>query len=188
SRQAPAVINCTASGLRSGVLVGLLATLVWDSPWCPAAIERVVTIRSTPGTLVDASYPAGCSVATMAAGFGVATATAQAVGELLSAGARTRSHAMASWAGAVGSVDVFGADASGRPFGTVLLDSMATGTGATPEHDGLDAGGFLRSIGCVVSNVEQYEERFPLLYLWRRNEPDSGGAGPLGGGTGVRVA
>ena len=95
---------------------------------------------------------------------------------------------MAGWAGAVGSVDVFGTDNVGRPFGTVLLDSMACGTGATALSDGIDCGGFLRSIGCVVANVEQYEARFPLLYLWRRREPDTGGAGRQRGGTGVGYA
>jgi len=40
----------------------------------------------------------------------------------------------------------------------------------------------------VVPNVEQYEARFPLLYLWRRREPDTGGAGRWRGGSGVGYA
>jgi N-methylhydantoinase B len=188
SPQAGAVVNCTRSGLASGVLVAVLTTLVWDAPWCPGAVERSIDIVSEPGTVVDASWPAGCSMATMAAGFAATTASALALGRLLAAGERHRDRAMASWAGAVGSVDMFGSDRDGRPFGTVLLDSMASGTGATPGADGIDSGGFLRSVSCVVSNVEHYEARFPILYLWRRHEPDTGGPGRRRGGVGVSYA
>ena len=188
SPQAPAIVNCTRSGLRSGVLVGLLTSLVWDAPWCPAAIERCVEIRSRPGTIVDAVWPAGTSMATMAAGFAATTATAVAVGDLMARDAALANRAMAAWAGAVGSVDVFGTDASGARFGTVLLDTMASGTGATAVADGIDTGGFLRSMGCVVANVEHTESLFPLLYLYRRQEPDTGGPGRRRGGMGVSYA
>jgi N-methylhydantoinase B len=188
SRQAGAIVNCTRGGLLSGVVVGLLTTLVWDAPWCPAAIERSIEIVTEPGTVVDASWPAGCSMATMAAGFAATTATAQTVGQLLAASPALRDRAMASWAGAVGSVDLFGSDVHGRPFGTVLLDSMASGTGARQDADGIDSGGFLRSISAVVANAEAYEARYPILYLWRRHEPDTGGAGRRRGGAGVGYA
>ena len=188
SAQAPAIVNCTRSGLQSGVLVGLLTSLVWDAPWCPAAIERCVEIRSRPGTIVDAAWPAGTSMATMAAGFAATTATAGAVGDLLAQDAALADRAMAAWAGAVGSVDVFGSDATGVRFGTVLLDTMASGTGATAAADGIDTGGFLRSMGCVVANVEHTESLFPLLYLYRRQETDTGGPGRHRGGVGVSYA
>jgi N-methylhydantoinase B len=188
SAQAPAVVNCTRSGLASGVVVAVLTTLVWDAPWCPAAIERSIEIRSEPGTVVDAVWPAGCSMATMAAGFAATSASALGLGRLLADSRLHERRAMASWAGAVGSVDVFGSDAAGHPFGTVLLDSMASGTGARAAADGIDSGGFLRSISCVVANVELYEARFPLLYLWRRHERDTGGPGRQRGGVGVSFA
>ena len=188
SPQAGAIINCTRSGLASGVLVAVLTSLMWDMPWCPAAVERSIEIISRRGTVVDADWPAGCSMATMGAGFAVTTSAAVALSRLLADSELHRERAMAAWAGAVGSVDVFGADADGRPFGTVLLDSMASGTGARAWADGIDSGGFLRSISCVVSNVEEYESRFPLLYLWRRHEPDTGGPGRYRGGAGVGYA
>jgi len=188
SEQAGAIVNCTRSGLASGVLVAVLTSLMWDMPWCPAAIERSIDIVAEPGSVVDARWPAGCSMATMGAGFAATTASALAIARLLATEPSLRHHAMAAWAGAVGSVDVFGTDVLGRPFGTVLLDSMASGTGAREWADGIDSGGFLRSISCVVSNVEEYEARFPLLYLWRRHEPDTGGPGRRRGGVGVGFA
>jgi N-methylhydantoinase B len=188
SPQAPAVVNCTRSGLLSGVLVGVLATLVWDGPWCPAAVERSIDVLSHEGSVVDARWPAGCSMATMASGFAATTATAVAIGDLLARSPSLRDRAMAAWAGAVGSVDVFGTDGAGRRFGTVLLDTMASGTGASGVRDGVDTGGFLRSMACVVANVEQIEAQFPILYLHRRQERDTGGAGRRRGGVGVSYA
>jgi N-methylhydantoinase B len=188
SPQAPAIVNCTRSGLLSGVVIGVLTTLVWDGPWCPAAVDRTIEVVSRPGTVVDARWPAGCSMATMAAGFASTTITALALGELLARSVTLQDRAMAAWAGAVGSVDVFGVDASGRRFGTVLLDTMASGAGATGHADGVDCGGFLRSMACVIADVEEIEARFPLLYLFRRQEPDSGGPGRRRGGVGIGFA
>ena len=188
SPQAGAVVNCTRSGLLSGVLIGVLTYLGYDTDWTPAAVERVVEIRSEPGTIVDARWPAGCSMATMAAGFAATTATAVCLGRLLATAEDVRDRAMATWAGAVGSVDMFGVDTAGRPYGTVLLDSMISGTGARPVADGIDGGGFLRSIGCLVANIETYEARFPILYLHRRLLADTGGPGRFRGGVGCSYA
>jgi N-methylhydantoinase B len=52
----------------------------------------------------------------------------------------------------------------------------------------VDSGGFLRSMACVIANVEHIEAQFPLLYLYRRQEPDTGGAGRRRGGVGVSYA
>jgi N-methylhydantoinase B len=188
SPQAPAIVNCTRSGLLSGAMIGVLTTLVWDGPWCPAAAARAVELVSRPGTVVDARWPAGCSMATMAAGFASTTVTALALGELLARSRAFPERAMAAWAGAVGSVDMFGTDATGRRFGTVLLDTMASGAGATGGSDGVDSGGFLRSMACVIADVEETEARFPVLYLYRRQEPDSGGPGRHRGGVGIGYA
>jgi N-methylhydantoinase B len=187
SPQAGAVINCTESGLRSGALIAVLVSLAQAEDWCPAAIERVVEIVSSKGTVVDAAWPGGCSMATMAGGFATTTAAAVCLAKLLAA-SNGHDQAMATWTGATGAVDVFGTDQRGDSFGTVLLDSMAGGTGARDWKDGIDTGGFLRSMACVIANVEQYEARYPVMYLYRRQEVDTGGPGAFRGGTGIGYA
>jgi N-methylhydantoinase B len=187
SPQAGAVINSTESGLRSGALIAVLVSLAQAEDWCPAAVERVVEIVSRKGTVVDASWPAGCSMATMAGGFATTTAAAVCLAKLL-AGGPLADQAMATWMGATGAVDVFGTDQRGDGFGTVLLDSMAGGTGARGWGDGIDTGGFLRSMACVIANVEQYEARYPVIYRYRRQEVDTGGPGAFRGGTGIGYA
>ncbi|MDZ4247597.1 MAG: hydantoinase B/oxoprolinase family protein, partial [Dehalococcoidia bacterium] len=54
--------------------------------------------------------------------------------------------------------------------------------GARTYKDGIDTGGFLSSVSCAIANAETYEFRYPMLYLYRRQEPDTGGPGKYRGG------
>src|SRR5262245_13904400 len=65
--QAPAVINCAYQGLVGGVLAAVMVYLCWDMPWSPAGVSRVISVRSRPGTVVHAAYPAGVSKSTTTA-------------------------------------------------------------------------------------------------------------------------
>ncbi len=76
-------------------------------------------------------------------------------------------------------------DQRGNGFVTMLCDSMAGGMGAKVDGDGVDTGGQ----NCIpmgrVADVEINEFSFPMLYLWRREEADSGGPGRWRGGVGA---
>ncbi|MCY3952624.1 MAG: hydantoinase B/oxoprolinase family protein, partial [bacterium] len=54
--------------------------------------------------------------------------------------------------------------------------------GAGGFADGLDAGGFLDSPSAIIANIEDIEYSYPVLYLSRRIQPDTGGAGKYRGG------
>jgi N-methylhydantoinase B len=95
---------------------------------------------------------------------------------------------MACWNGASGQQELFGTDQRGQPFGSTMLDGMAGGSGARYDCDGIDTGGFVRSLGCAIANVETYEFRYTLLYLYRRQECDTGGPGKFRGGAAIGLA
>lgn len=61
------------------------------------------------------------------------------------------------------------------------MDIMG-GAGARSNKDGIDTGGILSSLTLSVGNVETYEFLYPLLYLYRKEVADSGGAGMFRGG------
>jgi len=105
------------------------------------------------------------------------------LGKMLAASEKYREYSMASWC-VPGAQVMFGSDQRGDPFGTMLLDSMAGGGGATPDADGLDSGSYLSSMDKIIPNVELNEYLFPILYLYRKMSPDSGGAGKYRGGVG----
>ncbi len=188
SRQAPAVINCTYSGLLAGVQAAVLAYLCYDIPMCPAGILRPLKIVSKNGTVVDAAWPAGAAKATTAGSFVTTTAVSACLAKMLDASDSHCSRLMACWNGASGQQELFGIDQRGQPFGSTMLDGMAGGGGARYDRDGIDTGGFVRSLGCAIANVETYEFRYPLLYLYRRQEPDTGGPGKFRGGAGIGLA
>lgn len=185
--QAPAVINCTIHGLRGGVLAAVLVYLCWDIPWSPAAVSRIVEVRSRPGTLVHARWPAGVSKSTTTGIWEVRNLASITLGKMLAASKRHRDRAMAGWQGTKTLEELFGRDGEGRTFAGPLLDGMAGGGGAMPDRDGIDTGGHTSSLRATIANVESYEFRYPILYLYRRQAIDSGGPGKFRGGAGVSM-
>ncbi|MFL5796468.1 MAG: hydantoinase B/oxoprolinase family protein [Actinomycetota bacterium] len=183
--QAPAVINCTAPGLFGGVLAAVLVYLCWDIPWSPAGVSRVFTVKSRPGTVVHAAWPAGVSKSTTTSIWEVRNLASITIGKMLDASERHRHRAMAGWQGVKALEELFGTDAEGKRFGGPLLDGMAGGGGALPRRDGIDTGGHTSSLRATIANIESYELRYPILYLYRRQTTDSAGAGTHRGGAGV---
>jgi N-methylhydantoinase B len=148
-------------------------------------VLRVIRIEAEPGTIAYASWPAGVSKATTAASYTVTQTASGCITKMLLTHEDYRGNAMASWMGPMPTQELFGVDAYGEPFGLTLLDGMAGGTGAAFDRDGIDTGGFLRSLSATISNVETLEARYPLLDLYRRQQRDTGGAGTFRGGVGV---
>jgi N-methylhydantoinase B len=95
---------------------------------------------------------------------------------------------MASWQGALLLEELFGHKPDGTKFGGTMLDMMAGGAGARGTIDGIDTGGYIGSMRISIANVESYEAEYPVLYLWRREQADSGGAGTYRGGNGLSLA
>lgn len=185
--QAPAVINCTVHGLVGGVLAAVMVYLCWDIPWSPAGVSRVITVKSREGSVVHAAWPAGVSKSTTTSIWQVRNLASIVVGKLLAASESHRDRAMAGWQGVKALEELFGTDRHDKPFGGPLLDGMAGGGGALCWRDGIDTGGHTSSLRATIANVESYELRYPVLYLYRRQTPDSGGPGKFRGGAGISM-
>ena len=187
AKQAPAVINCALNGLIGGVLAAVMVYLCWDIPWSPAGVARTVTVKSREGTVVHAKPPAGVSKATTTAIWEVRNLASITLGKLLAASEHHRDPAMAGWQGVKALEELFGTGEDGTPFGGPLLDGMAGGGGATSNRDGIDTGGHTSSLRATIANVESYELRYPILYLYRHQTLDSGGPGKYRGGAGISM-
>jgi N-methylhydantoinase B len=187
AEQAPAVINCAYPGLVGGVLAAVMVYLCWEIPWSPAGVLRTLTVESRPGTVVHAQHPAGVSKSTTTSIWEVRNLASITVGKMLAASERHRDRAMAGWQGVKALEELFGVEPSGARFGGPMLDGMAGGGGALPTRDGIDTGGHTSSLRATIANVESYELRYPVLYLYRRQTPDSGGPGMFRGGAGISM-
>jgi N-methylhydantoinase B len=188
SPQAPAVINNPIHATVSDVLCCVMTYLCWDMPWVPAGIARAVKCESDPGTIVHVAWPGGVSKATTSATQAVINLADNSLGKLLAASDEHREHAMANWVGSLTTEELFGTDQRGQPFGATVLDTYFGGGGARARKDGVDTGGYVGSIYEVAPNAEAYEFQYPILYLFRRHQADSGGGGMFRGGAGCTLS
>ena len=181
SKQAPGLINACVGGLKGAVLSFVLPILCYDIPWCPAAVLRSLEFRTTPGTLVDATWPAGISSATAAALWAGRVDVNVCLAKMMAASPEYRDKLMSTWAGAFAIWTFDAVGHSGQRVGGMAMDLMG-GAGARSSKDGINTGGILSSLTLSVGNVETYEFLYPLMYLYRREVADSGGPGMFRGG------
>ncbi len=185
--QAPALVNCCRPALEGATISAILPYLCYDIPWCPAGIARAVEIKSKPGTVVHAAWPAGVSKATTTGSYMATISSSVCMSKLLAASAKYRDHMMATWMGGLFVEELFGTDQRGNYFGGTILDAMAGGSGARAYKDGIDTGGFLDSPSSIIANIEDYEFNYPVLYLYRRQQADTGGPGKFRGGATISM-
>lgn len=81
-----------------------------------------------------------------------------------------------------------GTNQRGDYFVGPMLDQMIGASSGTPYTDGEFADGAPQAPEAIGPNVESYERDWPILYLYRHEQPDSGGSGYRRGGTGGELA
>lgn len=183
--QARGAINCTRVGLEGGTLSAVLPMLCYDMPWSPGAIMPAIDFVSEEGTLNNATHPAAVSMATVAAAFATSHVASQAIGKMLACSALGDGEAQANWSPAWQGATLAGRHEDGRPFTAVLLDQ--SGGGGRAWKDGPDTGGLPGTPAMGIANVETYEKEYPILYVYRRQSRDTGGAGRYRGGVGTEA-
>lgn len=179
------MINCAYPGLRGGIVFTLLPLLAGDIPWAAGGLLRCIDIRSEEGTLNNAMFPAAVGKGPLGPGWVTGNLVAECLGKLLDSRPETRRDVQSVCAGTYDGCGISGMDERGDyavPFMSGIFDSMASGFGAQVEQDGVDTGGFVLIPQGRAPDVEMSELVAPLLYLWRREEIDSGGPGRMRGG------
>ena len=83
---------------------------------------------------------------------------------------------------------IAGIDQRGNEYASFLLDPVGGALGALSWRDGVNTGGWPWDLQSTMPNVEDNELFYPLLYLWRKEIPDSGGSGKFRGGNSAEIA
>jgi N-methylhydantoinase B len=188
SKQAPAVINSTLPATESYLLRAMLGIFGFAINSCPAAIQRVMRIRTTAATIVHCAWPAGMSKGTTSVTQSIWQVATHCLSQMLLTSGEHRARAVAVSRGNLAILDLLGVDQYGESFAAVLQEcSLAAGSGAGSLQDGIDTGGVTEP-EVSIPNVENNEFRYPVLYLYRRQRPDSGGVGQFRGGVGMSMA
>lgn len=182
------ILNCSHGGFRAGTLFPILQYLCFDLPWASSGMLRNIDYVSEKATIVHAEPPGLVSCAGATGIYLSMNLAQQCVSKMLLASDELRDEAVAMNMSSWTLMMLSGESQYGAPMLAFMMDPMAGAVGARPYKDGVDTGGIIHSPQSQQPEVELYEQQYPLIYLYRREEPDMGGAGRWRGGTGLGIA
>lgn len=184
SKQAAGAVNCTYGGLLGGLVQTLFPLLCFDIPWSHGAVADCVEVIAEEGSIVNATYPAATSMATINACQAIGDAVWEALARMYSCSEELREEVMGLSYGGVSMGVMSGTRDDGRPFLALFTDA-AGGGGARSFADGIDTGSGTFAPNFAMPNVERTEGLYPLLYVYRKQRVETGGAGTWRGGLGI---
>ncbi|MCW0213072.1 MAG: hydantoinase B/oxoprolinase family protein [Pseudonocardia sp.] len=185
------VINCTYAGMRGGVMLALLPILASDIPWSAGGLMRCFDLVTEEGTLNNATFPAAVGRGPIGPAWLTGSLIAECLSQMLDRDLELGRNVQATCCGTWDTAVIAGLDERGEqpaPFLSIMMEPMAGGYGARPHADGIDTGGLFCIPMGRVPDVEMTEFLYPVLTLWRREVPDSGGPGRHRGGLGASLA
>jgi N-methylhydantoinase B len=183
SEEQAGLLNASFAAWKGGILTALTTFLCYDQIYAIGGAHRHVEFDPTPGTLSCATYPAPMSCGGTIGAYAALILANNTVSKMMSTAPELRADVMANEANSQWPiVAISGLDQRGEEFGTSVMDPMIGGLGALADRDGVDTGGLYLIPRGMAADVEQNEQTFPMLYLYRKELPDSGGAGKYRGG------
>jgi N-methylhydantoinase B len=169
-----------------GTLAVLSVSMLYDQMFSIGGAERAVEYRMTPGALNCADYPSAVAGSIMGSTVQMASVHS-CVSRMLACDPERADDVFApgpDWPLGI----VAGEDESGGFYGQGLFEAFAQGGGARRTRDGVNTGGPSWSPLSRLLDCEANEQWYPLIYLYRRELIDSGGAGRTRGGVGLSFA
>jgi N-methylhydantoinase B len=187
--QTDGFINCSAAMTQGFAMGPLLSTTLCDLPINQGTF-RAIHVVTKPGTICDVQAPAPCSSGHMETGTRVNKLVTRMLADLApnSTDEFVRQHTTATWQDTFNGSVFYAPDESGNLAPFLDMHGGATGGGAQPHADGMDVSGALAQPSNSIPDIEINEASYPVLYLWRHINPNSGGPGTFRGGDGVDYA
>jgi N-methylhydantoinase B len=178
-------LNMTFAGFKTAISSVINPLMMHDTLWATGGAFRHIDVDITTGNLSRAKWPSGISNGHIGVQYAIPTISS-AVVRMLAASPELREDIIAGPQSGIGAIAHAGIDQWGEQYGTMNLDSMAPGgVGASPHKDGIDTSGLYYAPKAPAPNVEHNEQDYPLLYLYKSEAVDSGGAGRNRGGAGL---
>jgi len=170
----------------SGSITGIISvSMLYEQLFAYGGSVRQIDYDPTPGTLTCVDYPAAVSGGILHA-VTMMNAMQAVLSRMMACSDKLKGDIVAPCAEFMLPV-LIGFNDRGEYFGQAILDAFACGSGARSFGDGIDTGGPSFSPLSMILNVEQLEQWYPFLCLYRCSDRDSGGAGKWRGGNGLRL-
>lgn len=190
--QIDAYVNSTQGAMWGQTMSGLLTVLGYGDLPLNGGIWRPLSFDLGPsGTIVNSVPPAPVSNAHSEVGLRVAKMVKETLSQALSLSADEDLRGRVAGQGQDGypANATFGANQHGGHSVMFYTDNaVGEGGGAQTVGDGQDAYGCTCLTGCSMADVETHESSDPVLFLWRKIVPNSGGPGEHRGGQGLEQA
>jgi len=184
-------LNCTMVAWRGAIASMICAQMLFDQMFVVEGAYRHMEFEATPGTITCATYPAAVSAAPALTLLQTIALSGLVISKMLacSSDPELRKEVQSCMGAAMYPISAFsGTDQRGNPFTSFLLDPVGAALAGLSWRDGVDTGGWPWDLQSTMPNVEEQELFYPILYLWRREVPDSGGAGKFRGGNSAELA
>lgn len=183
-------LNCTMPAYVGAIAAMINTQLMFDQMFAVGGALRRIDFTAEPGTITSALWPSAVSLAVLTLDQCIALANL-CLSKMLSCSTdpELRSEAQGTMGTSTFPVAAYsGIDKAGNVFANLFTEPMGAGMAAWGWRDGIDAGGWSWDPLVSIPNVEEIESIYPILYLWRRIAPDSGGAGAKRGGNSMEIA
>jgi len=182
-------LNVTYAAWRGGILSVLNAFLCPDLLYAIGGPLKSIEFEPEPGAFTTARYPAAVSNGgAIGTEFSISLAN-NVLAKMAHTTPRLRrfytaNNGISQWP----IVSMTGLDQRGDVYQNMILDWYAAPVGAFSFRDGIATGGVYWGPKQTAPNVEHAEQVMPILYAYRREEMNSGGAGRFVGGATMSIS
>jgi N-methylhydantoinase B len=182
-------INCTVNSWRGAIMAALNPPFLSDQLNAIGGALRHCHFEPREALINSAQHPMGVSNSSPCLMLNTIAVANNCLARMLACDEEMKQKLLVSGAMSIQVVDVHaGIDQRGEAFGLSRMDSFLGAVSGSAVRDGIDTGGHAWAPKGTAPNVEHNEQSMPILYLWRRNLVDSGGAGLHRGGNGAVMA
>lgn len=184
-------LNCTLVAWKGAIASMICSQMLFDQMFVVEGAYRHMEFDVTPGTISCATFPAAVSAAPPGVLLQTIALSGLVISKMLacSSDEQLRSEVQSCMGAAMYPVAAFnGVDQRGAPYASFLLDPVGAALAGLSWKDGVDTGGWPWDLQSTMPNVEDNEWFYPILYLWRKELVNSGGAGKYRGGNSGELA
>ena len=179
--------NASRAGTLGAIATALLGTFGQELDW-NAGLLAPISVLLGERTIVSAELPSPISAGSATANWMASAAAITCVAKMMAFVPEFAGYVTGPADGSWLLAQIGGLNQAAEPFAIMYMDSLGWGGPAFRSRDGVDTGGSLIVPAGGFNDVELCEKTAPMLYLWRRELPDSGGAGQFRGGNGIEYA
>ena len=184
--QIDAFVNSTEGPMFGQAMTGLMTIMLYGDLPVNGGLWRPITVDiGEPGTIVNAVPPAPVSNAHSEVGMRACKLSKEVLCQALSLSDDPvlRSRIAGQHQDGFPGNALFGNNQHGGVSVVFYPDNaIGSGGGAQTINDGQDAYGLTCTTGGGIPDIENHEGADPVLFLWRRLIPNSGGPGQKRGG------